>query len=107
MKKIIIKADIDHSELVEKNTYDVAAIRINAVDEYNNILPYFNDVVSFETQGAIELIGPSVTSFHGGMGGTYIRTTGRAGSGRLIIRSAQAEDVNVEVDVRIGKGECV
>jgi beta-galactosidase len=101
MKKIIIKADIDHSELVEKNTYDVAAIRINAVDEYNNILPYFNDVVSFETQGAIELIGPSVTSLHGGMGGAYIRTTGRAGSGKLIIRSAQAEDVNVEVDVRL------
>jgi beta-galactosidase len=101
MKKVTIQADIDHTELVENKTYDVAAVRIRAVDESGNILPFFNDVVSLKTQGKIELIGPAVVSLHGGMGGTYIKTTGKAGRGKLVIKCAQAKELVIEVNVRL------
>jgi beta-galactosidase len=101
MKKVTIQADIDHTELVENKTYDVAAVRIRAVDESGNILPFFNDVVSLKTQGRIELIGPAAISLHGGMGGTYIKTIGKAGRGKLVIKCAQAEDIAIEVNVRL------
>jgi beta-galactosidase len=77
----------------------VAAVRINAVDEYGNVLPYFNDVVSFKAEGPIEIIGPETTALHGGMGGTYVKTTGQHGEARLVISSLYAEDVVIEMKV--------
>lgn len=99
MKKVYIKATPSHTELCEKTSYDVAEIRLNAVDEYGNVLPYFNDVVSFKTEGPLEIIGPETTALHGGMGGTYVKTTGQRGVARLVISSPYAEDVVVEMKV--------
>ena len=74
----------------------MAAIRIEARDEYGNLLSFFNEPVSFEVSGPVELIGPSVISLEGGMGGTYIKTTGECGEARLVIRNAQTEPVEVK-----------
>lgn len=71
--------------LVEESTYDVASIRITARDEYENLLPYYQEPVRFYTEGEIELIGPSVVSLKGGMGGTFVKTTGKTGNGCLVI----------------------
>ncbi len=60
------------------------------VDEHGNTLPFANDPVILEASGAVELIGPSVVSLQGGMGGTYVRTVGEAGDGTLTIRTADA-----------------
>lgn len=92
IRKLDIQATADHTTLQEEHTYDVAAIRIKAVDEYGNVLPYFNDSLTFEVEGPVELLGPKVVSLHGGMGGTYVKTTGKAGTAKLTIKSGQAED---------------
>lgn len=92
IKKLELQATADHIILQEDHTYDVAAIRIKAVDEYGNILPYFNDSLTLEVEGPVELIGPKVVSLHGGMGGTYVKTTGKAGTAKLTIKCGQAED---------------
>ena len=73
----------------------MAAVRIEARDEYGNLLSFFNEPVSFEVSGPVELIGPSVISLEGGMGGTYIKTTGECGAARLVIRNAQTEPVEL------------
>jgi beta-galactosidase len=96
---LLISADT--AVLTEEDTYDVAAIRIRAIDEWGNTLPYFQESLSLETQGAIELIGPVVLSLKGGMGGTYVRTKGIPGVGELIIRQAQLGEYKLSFRVEI------
>lgn len=89
----------DHTGLCEKSTYDVAAIRIEARDEHENVLGFFNEPVTFEVEGPVELIGPKTASLQGGMGGTYLKTTGETGTARLTIRNGQTEPVSISFTV--------
>lgn len=98
---IRIHAEADHYELVEKNTYDVAAIRIRMLDEYGNQMNFYNGPVILETEGPIEIIGPKVTALQGGMGGTYIKTQGRAGEALVKIHTSQTEEVQLRFSVTI------
>lgn len=95
MHEVHLAAKADHTELREGSTYDVAEVRIEACDEHDNLLCFYNDPVSFEVEGPIELIGPSVAALQGGMGGTYLKTTGESGIGVLRIRSMQAKPVEL------------
>ncbi len=88
MTRVQLLTDADHTELRESACYDVAAVRIRAADEYGNVLPYYQEPVFLEVRGPLELIGPSVISLRGGMGGTYLKTTGQSGKAELVI-SAQ------------------
>ena len=85
----------DHENLVEKESYDVAAVRIQAQDEHGNILPFYNDPLTFETEGSIEVIGPKIVSLQGGMGGTYVKTkkiaAGEPQKAALIIHDGENE----------------
>jgi len=99
MTKVVLHAEADHTKLVEKNSYDVALVRIQAMDEYGNVLPVYNDPVSFEAKGKISLIGPSIVSLQGGMGGTYVKTIGESGDGKLIIHYENDKEVVIEFDV--------
>ena len=96
MTKVTLRAVADHTELNEEHSYDVAAIRIRAVDENGNILPYFNDVIKLDVKGKAELIGPDTMALSGGMGGTYIKTIGKSGKATLKISSAYTEPVTIE-----------
>ncbi len=72
-------------ELIEEETYDVAEVRIIAVDEDGNHLPYYQEPIILKTWGAIELIGPEIVSLKGGAIGVYVKTKGIQGDGGLII----------------------
>ena len=76
---------VDHTELKEAETYDVASVRIRVCDEYGNVQPFFNTPLPLSAEGAIEIIGPKQAQIAGGMGGTYVKTTGSTGEGRLTI----------------------
>jgi len=89
MHEVHMVAKADHTSLLEKHTYDVAAVRIKMTDEHGNVLPFFNEPIVLEAEGEIEVIGPKVLSLQGGMGGTYIKTVGKEGMGSLTIRNAQ------------------
>ena len=78
---------VDRTALAEGATYDAACVRIEAVDENGNRLYYCNAPVEFETEGAVELIGPGIVSLIGGAAGTYVKTTGVSGSGKLTIKA--------------------
>ncbi|MBR1758199.1 MAG: glycoside hydrolase family 2 protein [Lachnospiraceae bacterium] len=95
-----LTAEADHTVLTEKTTYDVAAVRIQAKDEFGNVLPFANDPVKLTLTGAAELIGPDVVSLHGGMSGTYVKTTGEKGEAKLVIESAFGEPVEITFEVK-------
>jgi beta-galactosidase len=100
MKQLHLSAQADHTYLKEGISYDVSAVRIRAVDENDNILNYYNDPVRFTVEGPIELIGPDIVAFSGGMTGTYIKTTGTAGKGVLRMTSGDAQaELVYEVEV--------
>lgn len=100
MHEVHLVARADHNELQEESTYDVAAVRIEARDEHDNLLCFFNDPICFEVEGPIELIGPNVVALQGGMGGTYLKTTGESGTGVVRIRSIQTETVELTFSIK-------
>ena len=100
-KKAILAVDVDHTNLVEDISYDVASIRIKVVDEHQNIRTYYQEPIQLKTEGAIELIGPSCISLKGGMFGTYVRTTGAGGTGKLILSGEQLGSVSIDFTVDI------
>ena len=85
MKEMSLLVETSHVKLIDDESYDVAAVNIRAIDENGNILPFANDPISLSTIGPIEVIGPSIITLQGGMGGTYVRTTGKKGEAKLII----------------------
>ena len=92
---------VSSTELIDRATYDAASVRIRAVDEHGNVLPFFNEPLFFETAGPVALIGPSVVSLKGGMGGTYVKTIpGKTGEASLTIHSLQTEPVTVHFTVK-------
>lgn len=85
VKLVTLKLQPDSLVLQEQGTYDVAGVRISAVDEFGNRLPYYQEALLLETEGAIELIGPKAISLKGGAFGTYVKTKGMPGVGTLRI----------------------
>ena len=66
-------------------------------DQFDNILPYYIESVEFLASGSIEIVGPKVSCFRGGVAGTYVRTNGKKGRGKLTIKSS---DYFAELDFK-------
>ena len=77
----------------------MAAIRIRILDGNGNIAPYALLPIAYETEGVIEIVGPKVSTAEGGMTGTYVRTVGRKGKGKLTIHADGLEDVVIDYQV--------
>ena len=82
-------------------SYDVAAVRIQMLDENDNLLNFCNEPLSLSVEGPIALIGDSLISLKGGMAGTYVKTVGKPGMAFLTIHSPQAKDVRIEFEVTV------
>ena len=100
MKAKHLAVKCSHTELAEKNTYDVAAVRFRMESEKNNLLSFNQDVISLSTEGPIEIIGPKAVSLRGGMGGTYVKTMGEAGEAKLLIKAEGLEPITIEFDLK-------
>ena len=99
MKQLHLDTKVSHTKLKEVNTYDVAAIRIRAVDENENVIPYFQEPIRIETEGAISIIGPDVISLKGGMGGVYIKTIGEKGHAKVCLSNPQVETIEIDFEI--------
>ena len=97
--KINLDVEVSHKDLIEANTYDVAAIRIKAVDDNENVLPYYQEAITLSVEGPISIIGPSIVPLRGGMSGTYVKTIGTEGKAKLIIKCHDIEEV-IEFNVK-------
>ena len=97
--RLRLEAIPSHTELTEGDTYDMAAVRIRILDEFGNVAPYAQLPVLFKIEGDAEIVGPHAATAEGGMCGTYIRTTGKTGTARLTISTAQTEAVSLTFDI--------
>lgn len=91
--------------LVETVSYDVAAIRIRAVDEFDNLLYYCGEPLKITAEGPLEIVGPDMVSLKGGMAGLYVRSAGVRGKGTVTVSNPQLGSVQIpfEVDVILPK----
>lgn len=99
MKQTRIKVDCSQDTLQETHTYDVAELRIRAEDEYGNVLPFFGEALQIETTGPIQLIGPSVVPFRGGMTGLYVKSTGESGAASVKLSCEGMAPVEIKLNV--------
>ena len=86
--------------LEEKQSYDMASVRIRILDEFGNIAPYAQLPVKLTLEGAAELVGPDVVTAEGGMTGTYIRTIGHSGTAKLTVSAAQTEPITIKFTIQ-------
>ena len=93
--KLHLEVTPSHTELTEGDSYDMAAVRVRILDEYGNPAPYAQLPVTFRLEGEAALVGPETVTAEGGMTGTYVKTTGKAGLAKLTVSTAQTEPVNV------------
>ena len=77
----------------------MAAVRIRAIDENGNVLPYYQEPVQIKVEGPGQLIGPDIVSLKGGMGGTYVKTLGEKGIIKISISSVQSEPAVIAMKV--------
>lgn len=98
MKKAILQAKADHTNLLETHTYDVALVQIKMVSEYGNILHYSHEPIFLETEGPIEIIGPKCITLQGGMFGTYVKSAG-VGKAKLTLKDTRGNETEIRFQV--------
>ena len=101
VREIRLEAEADHTILTEQHSYDVALVRIRAVDDHGNVLPFYQEPVRLIAEGDISIIGPDTIALQGGMGGTYVKSTGRSGQGALLLQSQTAGEVRIPFQIKI------
>lgn len=97
--KRVLRAEASHTELVEGATYDVAAIRLAAVDQNGSVLHVAQEPVMLSAEGPIEIIGPKIAMLRGGLGGTYVKTTGQTGRAALTLTLSGAAPIRIEFTI--------
>ncbi|MBQ3791552.1 MAG: glycoside hydrolase family 2 protein, partial [Clostridia bacterium] len=102
---VSLKILVDHSDLCENGTYDVASVRISAVDGDGNLLRFFQEPLRFSVTGPLSVIGPENVTLSGGCGGTYVKTEGKPGEGQLVIRSERLGEVTLPFTITIQNQE--
>ena len=98
--KLHLEVRTSHEELMEGDTYDMAAVRIRILDEFGNPAPYAQLPVRLTLEGSAELVGPDVICAEGGMCGSFVRTLGRPGCAALTVSTSQTEPVTVKFHIR-------
>ena len=97
--KLHLDVKVSHTRLKERDSYDMALVRVRILDENGNPAPYAQSPVKFTLTGDAELVGPDVVTAEGGMCGSFVRTTGKGRSAKLTVSAYGLEDVTVEFTV--------
>lgn len=98
--RLHIEAVTSKTELFEGDVYDMAAVRIAVKDENSNIASYAQLPIKLVLTGDAELVGPDTVTAEGGLCGTYIRTSGKAGKAQLTIHCPGTEDVVIDYIIK-------
>ncbi len=104
-EKRVLAVEVDHTELIEDKTYDVAAVRIRMTDQNGNTLPYFFGTVEAQVSGGIELIAESPVILRAGMGGIYVRTKGKKGKATVTLSADGCDSVQIDFDITVKQDE--
>ena len=99
--RLHLEVRVSKTCLQEKDTYDMAAVRVRVLDEYGNLAPYYQLPVKFTASGAIEVKGLDHACLEGGASGCYIATKGQAGFGQLQITAEGLETKYIEFEIEV------
>ena len=99
MNKMKLEFDAPNTILSEKTSYDVGVVRIRAIDENGNLLPYCNEAIKINIDGPLEVIGPDMISLRGGMSAFYVKTNSQKGKAKVTISCSHLDDNVVEFDI--------
>ena len=105
MTRMHMEAEQSAEGLTEGRTYDVMEVRVKACDEYGNVLPFMNDALKISCDGPVELIGPHITSFSGGMTGFYVKSAGIEGKARITLSTENCPEMVLELPVTVVQDE--
>lgn len=94
-----LTTQVSSTTLHEGDSYDMAAIRIQVRDAYQNIASYAQLPLKIMISGPIEVVGDKMIVTEGGMGGCYIRTTGEQGEAVLTISSPNMNAVSISFTI--------
>ena len=97
--RLHLEARLSKVVLREGEGYDMAALRIQVQDEAGNVAPYAQLPIAISLEGPLALAGPSLITAEGGMTGTYVKTIGETGRGRVTLSSPDLEPVTLELIV--------
>lgn len=103
-EKLVLTAEADHTELIEDQTYDTAAVRIRMTDQNGNTLPYYHNALRASLSGDAEMLAEDPVILRGGMGGVYIRSKGRNGKATLTLGAEGAESVTIDFTIKCKEG---
>ena len=103
-EKRVLTAKVDHTDLSEHSTYDVAAVRVCMTDQNGNPLPYYFGALDVKTGGDIEIIGEAPVILRAGMGGFYVRTKRKPGRAYVTLSADGCESVTINFTITV-KGE--
>lgn len=101
MTRSQLELNVYKTTLTERESYDVTAIRIRAIDENGNLLHFSNEPVIVTTEGPIEIIGPRAVALRGGMSGIYVKTVGKAGKASITLKSEALGERKIDLEVRM------
>ena len=99
-QKLHLDVTASHTELKEGEVYDMSAVRIRLLDEFDNVAVYASLPVTIKAEGPVEVVGPAVAVLEGGMGGTYLRTTGQDGTACVTLSTDQTESVSLTFTIK-------
>ena len=97
--KLHLEVESSRTALREKDTYDMAAVRVRILDENGTPAPYAQFPVQFTVEGSAALVGPQTAVAEGGMTGTYLRTVGTAGEALLTVSAPQTQPVVLQFTI--------
>ncbi len=95
-KSLEVKAD--RSTLTVGDTYDAVRVAVRMCSQTGNTLTYDNSVVDVETEGDIQVIGPSRFALIGGQRAFWVRSTGGEGKARVKV-TCEGREETVELDI--------
>jgi len=102
-REVVLEAKAYKTELKEENSYDVTEVRIRALDQKGNVLPFYNDPITLSIEGEAELIGPACLNLQGGMAGTYVKTKGNSGEAKLTVSGIHTKPIEIHFNIVGGK----
>lgn len=100
MSSMTLEAIPSSTVLSERTSYDVAEVRLRAVDENGNLLSFCGEPIMISVDGPLEIVGPDLTSLRGGMGGFYVKTVGTKGRAMVTVFSPAFETVRLEFRIK-------
>ena len=97
-KRLLLEFSKDILEV--RDTYDVISVGLREVSHNQDTLAYSNEIVTLETEGNIDILGPKVFPLRGGQSAFYIRSTGFEGKGKVRIRTENLGSFEYEIPLK-------